>query len=137
MERVLGRICREGDHAVLIGADTPDLPTAYVERAFAHLRAGDVSLGPARDGGYYLVGAAGFVPDIFRLDSAWGTDAVLSETQSRLGNIGRSFEMLPPWNDIDVYEDLIAMDERLRKATGGSEQDRPVATERVLRRILG
>jgi rSAM/selenodomain-associated transferase 1 len=86
MERVLGQICREGHHGVLVGADTPDLPTAYIESAFAHVQKGDVSLGPSRDGGYYLVGAAGAVPDIFRLDAAWGSDAVLSETRSRLGS---------------------------------------------------
>ena len=137
MQRVLGRICREGAHGVLVGADTPDLPTAYIESAFLYVKRGGVSLGPSPDGGYYLIGTAGPVPDVFRLDSAWGSDAVLGETQSRLSNIGRPFEMLPPWNDIDVYEDLTATHERLRKATGVAPEDRPVATETVLRRIIG
>ena len=68
-----------GDRAVAIGADCPDLDPATVREAFAALDRHDVALGPASDGGYYLIGLRRPAPGLFR-GVSWGTDSVLAET---------------------------------------------------------
>jgi rSAM/selenodomain-associated transferase 1 len=89
---------------VLVGADSPTLPTAFVEQAFTELEHADVVLGPATDGGYYLVGCAGRLPPIFD-GPAWGSRRVLAETIDRLADPSWRLALLPPWYDIDTIED--------------------------------
>jgi rSAM/selenodomain-associated transferase 1 len=89
---------------VLLGTDSPTLPLALVERAFAELESTDVVLGPATDGGYYLVGCARAVPPIFD-DIAWSTPRVLAETITRLSRSPARLALLPPWYDVDTLED--------------------------------
>src|SRR5258708_33598731 len=73
--------------AVLFGADTPSLPTRLLGRSVALLRRASVVIAPSLDGGYYLVGVRGPMPDIFRA-VAWGRSNVLSETVARLRHRG-------------------------------------------------
>src|SRR5262245_23401301 len=63
---------------VLVGADSPTLPVAFVDQAFRELERCDVVLGPAADGGYYLIGCSRFHPWLFD-GITWGTSAVLGE----------------------------------------------------------
>src|SRR5207237_1261247 len=71
------------ERVVLVGSDSPTLTCASVEQAFHELAAADVVLGPATDGGYYLIGCAGRVPALFDgID--WGGSRVLHDTVARL-----------------------------------------------------
>ena len=88
---------------VIVGADSPSLPTKYIHQAFASNR--DVVLGPSVDGGYYLIGMCGSVVDLFG-GVAWGGDTVLEQTRERLERRGASLELLPAWYDVDRPEDL-------------------------------
>ena len=88
---------------VIIGADSPSLPTKYIHQAFASNR--DVVLGPSVDGGYYLIGMCGNVVDLFE-GVAWGGNTVLEQTRGRLERSGASLELLPTWYDVDRPEDL-------------------------------
>jgi rSAM/selenodomain-associated transferase 1 len=88
------------DHVILIGSDSPTMPTTYVEHAFQLLRQFDVVLGPTLDGGYYLVGAARSVPPIFdRI--AWSSTRVWQQTIQRLADCGIAHGCLPTWYDVD------------------------------------
>jgi uncharacterized protein len=88
---------------VLVGTDSPTLPLAYVEQAFRELDGADVVLGPATDGGYYLIGCARRQP-LFA-DIPWSSPHVLSETIARLTNLKSRLALLPPWYDIDTLTD--------------------------------
>jgi uncharacterized protein len=89
---------------VLIGTDSPTLPIAYIEQAFAELRSADVVLGPALDGGYYLVGCGRRLPPIFE-GVTWSTNHVLADTVARLSDPSWRLALLPPWYDVDTPED--------------------------------
>jgi hypothetical protein len=93
--------------AVLIGSDLPDLPLDIIDEAFASLQRVDTVLGPALDGGYYLIGFTkdGFAPEIF-WGMPWGTKAVLQQTIDMLKNHRQTTHLLPSWEDIDNLEDL-------------------------------
>jgi rSAM/selenodomain-associated transferase 1 len=89
---------------VVLGSDSPTLPLDYVEQAFAELEHADVVLGPATDGGYYLVGCARHVPPIFE-GISWGGPTVLAETIARLTDLSWRLALLPPWYDVDGLDD--------------------------------
>jgi glycosyltransferase A (GT-A) superfamily protein (DUF2064 family) len=90
--------------AVLVGVDSPTLPLSYIEEAFAKLERADIILGPATDGGYYLVGCAGRVPPIFE-NITWSRPTVLEETVTLLKDSEWRLELLPPWYDVDTLND--------------------------------
>lgn len=121
--------------AVLIGADSPTLPTAYVEQAFERLDEVPLVLGPAADGGYYLVGAADSTPPIFeRID--WGGPQVWRQTLERVAAWGRPFADLPEWYDIDTYEDLLRLRCELRHAADDDVRLLLTVVEEALRPLL-
>jgi len=93
--------CRK---VVLIGSDCAELTTSLVERAFSVLDENDVVLGPAADGGYYLIGMSGFLPNLFD-NKQWSTQNVFSETIKDLKQHGSRFETLPVLSDVDVKKD--------------------------------
>ncbi len=106
---------RDGSHqVVLIGSDSPSLPRAYLARAFELLPDYPVVLGPADDGGYYLVGAAGRVPPMFT-GIAWSTAAVFSQTVDRLEQAGWPFAVLPGWYDVDEVPSLLRLRQELEQ----------------------
>jgi rSAM/selenodomain-associated transferase 1 len=92
------------DAAVLLGTDSPTLPIAHVLQAFDALEGADVVLGPATDGGYYLVGCAGGVPPIFD-GITWSGPRVLAQTADRLAAAALRLALLPPWYDVDTLDD--------------------------------
>jgi uncharacterized protein len=108
------------DCAIMVNGDSPTLPTAFVEEAIAALREpGDrVVLGPARDGGYYLVGLKRPHPRLFE-DIAWSTPEVLACTLRRANDIGLRVMMLPPWYDVDEPEDLLRLQAELSAEAHG------------------
>ncbi len=92
---------------VLIGSDIPDLPLEFVEEAFTSLKKKDAVIGPALDGGYYLIGFKDktFSPQVFD-GMAWSTDTVFDETMQALKKLRRKVHTLPYQRDIDTVEDL-------------------------------
>jgi len=108
-------LARGARRVVLIGADSPNLPLAYLRQSFRLLEDRAVVLGPADDGGYYLVGAAESVPPIFS-DIPWSTPQVWPRTMERLAEAGISFATLPPWYDVDELSDLGRLREDVSQA---------------------
>jgi uncharacterized protein len=94
----------EADAVVVVGADSPTLPVEFIERAFTELERADVVLGPACDGGYYLLGCRHRTPPLFT-NIAWGGSRVLAETVAALSDTSWRLAVLPPWYDVDTPED--------------------------------
>lgn len=95
---------------VVIGTDAPDLPISYIEEAFRTLEQGsDAVFGPAGDGGYYLVGLRDGYGSLFR-DVPWSSEKVLEKSLAQAKASGFSAPLLPPWHDLDCYEDLLRPD---------------------------
>lgn len=110
-------IARGARRIVLLGSDSPNVPLEYVGRGFDLLEEHAVVLGPAEDGGYYLVGVSGSVPPIFT-DIAWSTPNVWPRTIERLTTAGAKFATLPPWYDVDGLPDLRRLQSDLLTGTG-------------------
>jgi rSAM/selenodomain-associated transferase 1 len=89
---------------VLLGTDSPTLPLVYVEQAFQGLANADVVLGPATDGGYYLIGSARRLPPLFE-HVVWSSSRVLAQTIAQLTDPSWRIALLPPWYDVDTIED--------------------------------
>jgi len=116
----LARMLDEGfARCAIVGSDVPELDAPIVGRAFAALRDADVVLGPAIDGGYYLV-AARAPHDLFR-DVAWSTSTVLADTLARAAALGLRTALLEPLLDVDEERDLDALVDLVarRGARGG------------------
>jgi len=90
---------------VFLGADTPDLAPAHVAAAVAALATHRVTIGPAEDGGYYLIGMREPLPELLT-DMPWSTDAVLPETLRRLDRLAIAPALLECLADCDRPEDL-------------------------------
>ncbi len=90
---------------VIIGTDVPSLPPRHVNRAFELLQGHDIVLGPSTDGGYYLVGLARPLREIFQ-DIAWSTERVFDQTLERVRSLGLTAGILPSWYDVDTPEQL-------------------------------
>ena len=88
---------------IIIGSDLYSLSPRHIESAFEQLKNYDVVIGPALDGGYYLLGLNFIIPKIFK-QKQWSTSSVLKETLSDLKEF--NVNLLEPLNDIDTYEDL-------------------------------
>ncbi|MGM0424246.1 MAG: TIGR04282 family arsenosugar biosynthesis glycosyltransferase [Thermodesulfobacteriota bacterium] len=96
--------------AVLVGSDLPHLPAAYIQLALDRLQDHDVILGPAQDGGYYLLGmnSQGFQPCIFE-GIPWSTSQVFNLTLKKLEEYQVKAFFLPSLRDIDTLQDLQEM----------------------------
>ncbi len=104
MENAFAEVFASGyQKAVIIGSDLYDLSQADIETAFKKLNDHDLVVGPAKDGGYYLLGMKSLKPELFA-NKTWGTDTVLADTLRDLENA--SVAQLEPRNDVDYYEDI-------------------------------
>ncbi len=90
---------------VLIGSDCPDLNAQLMAQAFQALRQHDLVLGPAQDGGYYLIGLHRLIPELFT-GISWSTAEVLQQTVSIAHRLGLAVAYLPLLSDVDRPEDL-------------------------------
>ena len=88
---------------IIIGSDLYSLRPKHIESAFEQLENYDVVIGPALDGGYYLLGLNSVIPEIFK-QKQWSTSSILKDTLSDLKKF--NVNLLKPLNDIDTYEDL-------------------------------
>ncbi len=88
---------------IIIGSDLYDISSELIEQGFEALDTHQTVIGPAKDGGYYLIGMNGTNPEVFK-GKNWGTSSVLQDTLSNL-NPDLTF-LLDEKNDIDQLEDL-------------------------------
>jgi rSAM/selenodomain-associated transferase 1 len=95
---------QQANAVVVIGTDSPTLPVAFIEHAFEQLATADLVLGPAGDGGYYLIGCGRQLPPVFD-GIAWSSPSVLGETVRRLADPSWRLALLPPWYDVDTLAD--------------------------------
>ena len=111
---------RGAQRALLIGTDVPGLSRELLIEGFASLEDHDLVLGPAQDGGYYLVGLDRPQPALFR-SIAWSTSSVLANTVERAGALGLSVRLLEPLGDVDTVADLRREWGRLAPLLAGRE----------------
>ncbi len=90
---------------LIIGSDCMELSAEVIEEAFVSLTSSDCVMGPATDGGYYLIGLR-VMQDFLFQDKPWGSSDVLLDTLLDLQNAGMSYHLLPTLNDIDSKKDL-------------------------------
>jgi uncharacterized protein len=106
--RALSGAAAEAGAVMALGSDHPTLPLEMVHRAFERVESGaDVALGPAEDGGYYLIAlrAGAVAPRLFE-EIAGSTGQVLAATLDRCRELGLAVELLPEASDVDTPEDL-------------------------------
>jgi rSAM/selenodomain-associated transferase 1 len=92
---------------VMIGSDLPTLPCSYIDQAFERLRDrhNAVAIGPATDGGYYLIGLRALSSELFA-SIPWSTPDVLASTLRAAKKLGLSVALTPEWYDVDGVNDL-------------------------------
>ncbi len=103
-----------GDSAggfLILGGDSPTVPLDYLRRAGELLSSVPVVVGPALDGGYYLLALREARTDLFD-EIEWGSRRVLDQTLSRLP--APDYVLLPPWSDIDTAHDLARIRAQIR-----------------------
>jgi rSAM/selenodomain-associated transferase 1 len=93
------------ERVVLVGSDSPSLPTAYIEEASAALDHCDVVIGPSSDGGYYLIGMRRFHPSLFE-GISWSTERVFAQTLEHARAAELRTWSLPEWYDVDTVAEL-------------------------------
>jgi rSAM/selenodomain-associated transferase 1 len=96
---------RKYKRIVIIGTDCPYLKAGHMKQAFDSLRQKDLALGPATDGGYYLIGLSREEKSLFK-NISWGTDTVLAKTLNIAAERGLSIDLLETLSDVDRPEDL-------------------------------
>ncbi len=109
----------DAKQVVIIGSDSPTLPTSMVEQAFQQLADHDVVLSPAADGGYVLIGFSRPLSSVFE-NIAWSTSRVLEQTRDQLQSAGASWLELPGWYDVDSAADLDRLRLELETTTSAS-----------------
>lgn len=116
--------------ALLIGSDAPDLTGEILEDGFARLEQEGAVIGPACDGGYYLIGfqAGAFLPQVFD-GMPWSSGEVFARTLETFHQQKRDVAILTPWRDMDTLEDLRDLYERHRSGSFANSR-----TMRCLRR---
>ena len=118
------RMARVPAPCLILGADSPHLPVALLRAALAAAPVYDVVLGPAEDGGYYLIGLRAPQPALFE-GIAWSTETVLAQTLARADSLGLTVHLTPPWYDLDTPADLRRLARDLTAVPPGSEDDCP------------
>jgi len=105
LNRAFRRAFEDGSHrVVIIGSDCPEAGTNDVHAAWNALLSHDVVLGPATDGGYWLIGLRARRPDLFE-SVPWSTDGVLRETLERCRDAGLTTHLLRELSDVDTEAD--------------------------------
>jgi rSAM/selenodomain-associated transferase 1 len=108
---------------IIVGTDVPTLPLSVYQEAFTMLGRSDVVLGPARDGGYYLIGLKQPAEKLFT-GVPWSTDQVLAVTQQQAKMLGLSVGLTTAWHDVDTIADLQTLITECREDHKKPKQDR-------------
>ena len=93
------------EQIIVIGSDCLEIQTHHIEEAFRQLTTHDVVIGPANDGGYYLLGTRKYLPELFK-EKSWSTNTLLQETQKTITQLNLTMHLLEPLSDIDDIHDL-------------------------------
>jgi len=104
MQTAFRKALDKAEAAIIIGSDCASLTPGIVNEAFDKLATKDVVLGPALDGGYYLLGMKQTHDFLFR-NMIWSTDQVFTETTRRIEKAGLSYDTVATLSDIDYAED--------------------------------
>lgn len=119
------------DRVIVIGSDAPTLPPRFIAEAVAALADTDAVLGPATDGGYFLVGLRQPCPQLFSgID--WGGARVLEQTVQRVQAAGLDLHLLPPWYDVDAPDDLQTLRGHLAACRAAGIDPQVPRTEQIL-----
>ena len=97
------------DRVVIIGTDCPELTAGILMNAFAYLNNHDVVIGPAADGGYYLLAMKQHYSALFK-NINWSTETVLEETLEICMENNLNYTLLPVLHDVDEERDLIHLE---------------------------
>lgn len=122
-ETVKTMFARGYRQTVIIGTDVPTLPLDHFKQALTSLEHHDLVLGPALDGGYYLMGIKKAVPELFS-DIPWSTDQVLKLTQEKAIRLGLKAALIQPWHDVDTLADLESLIEACAAETKKPKNER-------------
>ena len=123
--------------ALLIGTDTPSLPSRLLATSLDALRRDRIVIAPSLDGGYYAVGVRGAMPPIFSA-IRWGTQCVFDSTIKRLERDGLPYTLGPAWYDVDRWADVMLLAAHLQtlaRARRHTDSSPCPATESVLVRL--
>lgn len=112
---------------IIIGTDAPTLPLEYFRQALILLDSHDLTIGPALDGGYYLIGMSRPVPELFA-GIPWSSDRVLCMTKEKATTLGLKTALLEPWRDVDTLADLEALIEACTTETKKPKNERACST---------
>ena len=105
LERILRRALGQAPWAAAVGADSPGFPLEVLEEAESMLRSVDVALGPADDGGFYLIATRRCPPAMFA-GVTWSAPDTLLQVERRLRTLGLSTARVAPWFDVDTLDSL-------------------------------
>jgi uncharacterized protein len=111
------------ERVLLVGTDVPTLPLSVYQDALTLLDKSDVVLGPALDGGYYLIGLTKPAEQLFT-QVPWSTDQVLAVTQQNAKTLGLSVSLTTAWRDVDTIVDLHALITECQEDNKKPKQDR-------------
>ena len=134
LQRAIQRsLIEEQDHACLIiGSDSPTLPLATLQDAIAALRAThQVTIGPACDGGYYLIGTNTYAPTLFD-QIEWSSPRVFAQTLRQIRHAALSAHLLPFWYDVDTLQDVELLAAHLLDHLAHQHPDDYIETRRRL-----
>ncbi|MCI0485319.1 MAG: TIGR04282 family arsenosugar biosynthesis glycosyltransferase [Blastocatellia bacterium] len=111
ISRAFREALRSGmNRVIIIGTDSPRLSVQILQKALDALTSNDVVIGPAKDGGYYLIGLRREIPELFK-DIPWGTSHVLEITLEIAHRIGICPVLLETLEDVDRPEDLYLLEQ--------------------------
>ncbi|MBI5640894.1 MAG: TIGR04282 family arsenosugar biosynthesis glycosyltransferase [Nitrospirae bacterium] len=99
---------RGASKAVITGSDIPDLDRGVLRQAFCELNNDEIVIGPATDGGYYLIGMRSLHEPVFR-GLPWGTENVFHDTLSVIRRLKLTYKTVGTLSDVDTREDLLKM----------------------------
>jgi rSAM/selenodomain-associated transferase 1 len=108
---------------IIVGADVPTLPLSVYQDALAILDRSDLVLGPALDGGYYLIGLKRPAEQLFT-GVPWSTDQVLAVTQQKAKTLGLTVELTTAWRDVDTIAALQSLIAECQEDNKKPKQDR-------------
>jgi len=111
------------EQVIIVGTDVPTLPLSVYQEAFAMLGRSDMVLGPALDGGYYLIGLKQPAEQLFT-GVPWSTDQVLAVTQQKAKALGLSVGLTTLWRDVDTITDLQTLIAECREDNKKPKQNR-------------
>lgn len=116
---------------VIIGTDSPTLPSSYIQKAFDALKEVPVTIGPTFDGGYYLIGLSEQNNSIFDgID--WSTSKVFGQTLARIQAMNKQLYVLPPWYDVDTPDNLEFLRSHIQAMKHSGTSDLPGKTMQSL-----